>query len=297
MAARVRFDAQMMGRLGRLVGRLRALRSKREGRGLQRLGGAGDEFAGHRPWQPGEDARHLDWEMLARLDQPFVRVFEREAAERWAVLLDVSYSMDMGLGLRQQSKLQLAAETVIGLAALAIEARAVLCIVTSEGRQIEVARTADLNALMSFLTRTNACEDGLDGALGSLFALAAERERPGRVLIVGDLDRVQTDEVLALLAPGRDLIVLRVLAHAELVPTDALFGEGARALELQDLESADTLTVTQSDARAYERALAKELELWQRVCVRHNIAFQLVEADHEQTFEDVLDALLSGGRA
>lgn len=295
MAVRVRFDARMMGRLGRLIGRLRALRSRREGRGITRWGGAGDAFAGHRPWQPGEDARHLDWNMLARHDQPFVRVFEREAAERWAVLLDVSDSMDMASD--ERSKLQLAAETVLGIAALAVEARATLVLVASDGRQIEVARTADQAELMHFLARTEACDVGLDGALGALLASASVRERPGRVFIIGDLDELHTDEVCALAAPGRDLVVLRFLARAELVPTEVFFAGGARVVELEDLESGAQLPATLATARAYERLLGHDLDVWRRVCTRHKLHFGLVEVGSDTTFEDVIDGLVGGGRA
>lgn len=293
MATRVRFGAQMMGRLGRLIGRLRALRSRREGRGVQRSGGAGDEFAGHRPWQPGEDARHLDWELLARLDQPFVRAFEREVSERWAVLLDVSDSMDMGG--RSQTKLQLAAEVALGLAALALEARASLALATSDGRRFEVQRTPDQGGLMEFLRATEPCDVGLAGQLGALLDGVSRRERPGRVFVVGDLDGVAHEEVRALDGPGRELVVLRVLAHAELVPSEALFAEDAHAIELEDMESFETLAATRTTARAYERLLARDLDRWRHRCARHRIRFELVEADRGHTFEDVLDELVMGG--
>ena len=297
---RVRFDACMMGRLGRVVGRLRALRSQREGRGVQRWVGSGDTFAGHRTWQPGEDARHLDWDLFGRLDQPFVRVYEREAAESWVLLLDVSDSMDLGLGA-EQSKLQLACEVVLGVAALALEARATLTVATSDGQRQVVRRTADQGELMGFLARIGAADVGLGAGggapLGALLSAASTRERAGRVLVVGDLDEVNTDEVLGLDAPGRDVVVLRVLERTELAPVEALFGAGERVVELAELESGEGLPATVATARAYERLLGAELDHWRRVCARHRVTHHVVEAGHDTTFEDVLDALVAGGAA
>src|SRR5262249_34167570 len=92
-----RFAPDLLARVGRLGARLASLRERREGAGRARLFGAGEEFVGHRPYQTGEDLRALDWNLLARLGRPFVRVAAREASEHWAVCLDTSASMGVGV--------------------------------------------------------------------------------------------------------------------------------------------------------------------------------------------------------
>src|ERR1700691_6087293 len=51
------------------------------------------EFAEHRPYQPGDDLRYLDWKIAARADRWVVKQFEEETNLRAALVLDVSPSM------------------------------------------------------------------------------------------------------------------------------------------------------------------------------------------------------------
>lgn len=56
--------------------------------------GFGVEFAEHRPYQPGDDLRFVDWRMVGRSDRYYVKQFEEETTLRATLLLDVSASMD-----------------------------------------------------------------------------------------------------------------------------------------------------------------------------------------------------------
>jgi uncharacterized protein (DUF58 family) len=58
--------------------------------------GQGLSFAGHREYLYGDDVRHVDWRVTARLARPFVKVFEQERAGTVMVLFDVSASMTAG---------------------------------------------------------------------------------------------------------------------------------------------------------------------------------------------------------
>ena len=54
---------------------------------------SGHELAAHKPYVPGDDLRHVDWNALARLDQRVVRTFRAEREAPLHVLLDASASM------------------------------------------------------------------------------------------------------------------------------------------------------------------------------------------------------------
>ena len=296
MSGRVRFDPSFMARLGRLVGRLRALSARREGSGSARLAGSGEEFVGHRPWRPGEDTRDLDWNLFARFDQPFVRVFEREAAEHWLVQLDTSASMDVGA---PESKLQLAAELTMGLAALAVEVGATLSLVTSSGERFHLARPRDLVPLRRVLEGLGQPGAGFEVGLGK------PRPRVGRVIVIGDLFDVEPKGVLELGGPGRELVVLRVLAAEELLPSQVLFLNAADNVELEELETGQRRIVSGEDALDYERELERELESWQALLAKHRVLWRLAEAGsftHSgrklgTAFEDVLAPFLGSGGA
>ena len=60
--------------------------------------GVGLEFADYRDYTPGDDPRRVDWNLYARLDRPYVRLYEEEEDLSVVVLLDGSASMAWGEG-------------------------------------------------------------------------------------------------------------------------------------------------------------------------------------------------------
>ncbi len=51
------------------------------------------EFAEHRPYNPGDDIKHVDWKVYAKTERFYVKQYEEETNLRCYVLLDVSSSM------------------------------------------------------------------------------------------------------------------------------------------------------------------------------------------------------------
>lgn len=58
--------------------------------------GHGVDLAGMRPYEPGDDIRHLDWNVTARLDEPYVRLFTEDREVTAWIVLDRSASMRFG---------------------------------------------------------------------------------------------------------------------------------------------------------------------------------------------------------
>jgi uncharacterized protein (DUF58 family) len=58
--------------------------------------GNGIDLAGLRPYQPGDDVRYIDWNVTARLDEPWVREYHEDRDLTAWFLLDVSPSVDFG---------------------------------------------------------------------------------------------------------------------------------------------------------------------------------------------------------
>ncbi|MGR6914232.1 DUF58 domain-containing protein [[Actinomadura] parvosata] len=58
--------------------------------------GAGIDFTGLRAYQEGDDARHIDWNVTARLDEPHLRVFTEDRELMVWLVLDRSASMTAG---------------------------------------------------------------------------------------------------------------------------------------------------------------------------------------------------------
>ncbi|MEQ9105572.1 MAG: DUF58 domain-containing protein [Rhodothermales bacterium] len=58
--------------------------------------GQGMEFAEVRPYQFGDDIRSIDWNVSARYDETFVKIFEEEREQTVMLAVDVSGSGDFG---------------------------------------------------------------------------------------------------------------------------------------------------------------------------------------------------------
>jgi uncharacterized protein (DUF58 family) len=67
--------------------------------------GAGLDFADLREYQPGDDVRHIDWNVTARLQQPHVRQFTEDRDLTAWFVLDLSASLDFGSDARSKRAL------------------------------------------------------------------------------------------------------------------------------------------------------------------------------------------------
>src|SRR5262245_57653131 len=84
--------------LGRMKGERR---SKRKGQSV--------EVADYRNYVIGDDLRFLDWNLYARLDRLFIRLFMEEEDLHFYVLIDNSLSMDFGTPTKLHYAKQIAA--------------------------------------------------------------------------------------------------------------------------------------------------------------------------------------------
>ncbi len=88
---------------------LRRVRSAQPGMHPSPWSGLSLEFADHRPYQPGDDYRLIDWTVYARLRRLTTKVFVREAEAPTYVLLDTSASMAQGDPTKMRAACRIAA--------------------------------------------------------------------------------------------------------------------------------------------------------------------------------------------
>jgi uncharacterized protein (DUF58 family) len=282
----VKFDGRFPTRLEGLEARFRALKMRSEGAGGARLAGPGEEFIGHRPFREGEDPRNLDWNLFARFDQPFVRVFKREASERWAVLIDTSASM----GLGDPGKLQAACEVAAGIGAIAHAAGARLSLIAA-GSSFDFLRRTDLKPMLHFLEGLVADGDEGLGTLVSSGTAAKALRDAGRLFAIGDFWDLEAKDLLSLAGRDRELFLMRMLSPEELDPIGYLRDRGHEwPMDMIDAEAGTRLRVGEETARAYEHELEQDLEQWERQAAGHRAKWHLATSDDsmEATFAGVL---------
>ena len=214
-----------------------------------------------RPYRMGDDVRHIDWNVTARMNEPHVRVHVGERALTAWLLLDVSASMTFGTADRRKADVAEGVALAIGHVATRRGNR--LGVVAFGGPEPRVLRPRQgrlgLLGLLAELRREPE-EDGagatsLGGAIAATAAVARQR---GLVVLVSDFRGAQDWEgaVRALRARHGVLAVeIRDPRELELTPMGDLWlidPETGRQLQVN--------TSRRSVRRRFAKAAAEERE-------------------------------------
>lgn len=233
------FDEGFLRQLERLKVMLRApVRGGLKGGRRSVKRGQSVEFADFRDYALGDDLRQLDWNVLARLEKLFIKLYVEEEDVTIHLLLDASASMESG----RPSKLMFAkrAAAALGYIGLASEDRIAI---TSLGgrsgrRQVALRGSGRVFRLLSALSNIAAAEGTTDLVAAARHA-GAQLAGRGVIVLISDLLDPGADRVIReLAATGSELIILHVLSPQELDP--ALEGD----LRLVDVETGDGIDVT-----------------------------------------------------
>ena len=271
------FDQAFLRKVDRLslvVRKRRAGQLRGERRSTKR--GTSVEFADYRDYTKGDDLRRVDWNIYARLEKPFVKLFEEEEDLTVHILLDASGSMDWPPGdLTPTHKFLYALRTAaaMGYIALGSGDRLVTAMLQTEGDILAqfgpVRGKGQALRLLRFLGEQKA--EGTTDLNQSLHDYALTAHRPGLVILITDLfsPTGYQDGLSTLLARGYESILLHVLAPQEANPH--LAGD----LKLVDLESGHGQEVTiDAGMRAlYRRRLAAWQDENNRWCGQRSVAY------------------------
>jgi len=242
------FDEPTLRKLNTLTlvaNKVRAGAMKGDRRSKKR--GVSIEFADYRDYVPGDDLRHLDWNVYARLEKPFIKLFEEEEDLAVHLLVDASKSMDWGGTSGEKNgdhnKFDFARKLTAALGTIALSAGDQITIgfltPTGIGAQYGPARGMHhtLRLLAYLEKQTAAGQTNLNQSLQT-YALAARR--PGLTFVLTDLfDPNGYESGLGRLqSRGHELVLLHLLAPDELDP------QMAGDLRFVDTESGYTQEVS-----------------------------------------------------
>jgi len=247
----------------------------------------GLEFAERREYAPGDDARKIDWNAFARNRSLSVRTFEEERDARIYVLVDVSASMTRGT----PQKLEVARQLVASFGYLGlnqVDRIQVVPFARSVQQATEVwRRKDDYPALEAFLGRLE--PGGVTSFEQTARTFVQQFPARGFVIVVSDLMETANWDasVRALAQRGHQLCVVRVHCAEDHDPS--FRGE----IELQDVETSDTLRVTVTEALlgAYRAEIRDHVERTRESCRR--AGGRLVDASTDVPFDQLLRQVLA----
>lgn len=184
--------------------------------------GAGVEFSDVREYVEGDDPRLVDWNVSARVGRPFVKRFVEERELTMVFALDVSASMDTGIGVWSPRQAAARFQAVLSLAAIANHDRVGLLAVGG-GEPVYVAPKKGpahvLNALRAALTLR---PRGPGTDLGVLLGEAATRLRRRTVVVLlSDFRAPLPERILQVCARRHDLVAVQTIAHEFVAPPAA----------------------------------------------------------------------------
>jgi uncharacterized protein (DUF58 family) len=219
-------------------------RSKRKGQSV--------EFADYRNYVVGDDLRFLDWNLYARLERLFIRLFMEEEDLHFHVLIDHSASMSFGDPTKLHYAKQVAA--ALGFIGLVNLDRVAVGAFTDTMTH-EMPPLRGRKSLWRLLTFLDKIEVGGSGDLKeSLRKFSLRCGGKGIVVVLSDfMDKAGYEDALRyLVARQLDVYVIQILSQEEVEPE--IVGD----LKLVDVEDEDVAEITVSGPllRRYKQNLA-----------------------------------------
>jgi len=253
--------------------------------------GSGVDLAGLREYQSGDDVRHIDWNVTARLQEPYVRQFTEDRDLTAWFLLDLSGSVDFGSADR--TKLAVSAGFVAVIARL-LTRRGNRIGAMLYGTRVDSVlepgasrlHVLELLARMRSRRRPGTGGPATGTSLGTLLQAAETTiKRRGTVFVVSDFISTPGWEApLGRLARRHDVVAVRLFDPLEMALPDV------GLVTIEDAETGEQLFVDSTDPgfRARYEAIAAAREEQLRQALAGSGADTIELATDDDLFESML---------
>ncbi len=245
--------------------------------------GHGIEFAEVRAYEQGDDYRAIDWNVSARMGDPYIKLFEEERELTLLLLVDRSGSVEFGSPVLK-SRIAIEVAAVLSLAAARNNDR-VGAMVFSDGVDHIVppgkGRRHALRVIRDLITFEPAArKTNIAGALTHASKLLSHRSI---IAVVSDFRDNDWERPLARLAARHDVIAITVDDPREMELPEVGW------VELEDAETGSRLVVDTSDAEARLRVrIAAEETRLRRAKALENARVDHLPLRTDRPYEQVM---------
>jgi uncharacterized protein (DUF58 family) len=241
-----RLEWQVVRRLdGRLQGAYRTV-----------FRGTGIDFADLRGYLPEDDVRHIDWNVTARLDEPYVRQYTEDRELTAWLVLDQSASMRFGAA--QHGKDSVLTELAVCLGRLFMHGgnRVGAVLYDNQLQRLIPPRTGRTHLLRLTHELTRGAVTRADGRTTDLAAMlrlaASTARRRSLVFVISDfIGAVDWEPALTRLSQRHEVVVVRVVDPMELDLPDL------GLVLVEDAETGEQLLADTSDPLFQQRLRAE----------------------------------------
>ena len=252
-------------------------RGRMKGERRSRRKGQSVEFHDFRNYVPGDDLRFIDWNLYARLERLFLKLYLEEEDLHFYTLIDSSLSMDFGEGI--ENKLHYAKQLAgaLGFIGLCRADRVrIETLATKQSNLGPVLRgRSSLWRMLAYLQNIKSGDNVplADGVKN--FCL--RNSGKGIVVLISDLMDKQGYEgaLRYLIAQQMDVYVIHVLSPIEMDPD--ITGD----LKLIDCEDADVaeISVSRPLLNRYKKTLASFVNGAREFCTRRGMSYVLANTE------------------
>lgn len=266
----------MLAKLERmeLVSR-KIFRGRMKGERRSRRKGQSVEFADFRNYVHGDDLRFIDWNLYARLDKLFLKLFLEEEDLHFYALVDASTSMEFGDPTKFHYAKQIAASLgFIGLC----RADRVKVEMLGAARERPGPILRGRSSLWRMVDYLENAESGINASLTEgVKNFCTRNSGKGILVLISDLmDKSGYETALRyLLAQQMDVYVIHTLAPEELNPE--LQGD-LRLIDCEDGDIAE-ITVSRPLMDRYRRTLATFIDGAREYCTRRGMSYVMASTD------------------
>ncbi len=261
------------------------------------------EFAEHRPYNPGDELRHVDWKVYAKTDRHYVKQYEEETNLRHYVVLDTSPSMRYR-HTAPLSKLEYGSYLAAALHFLMIKQRDASGLIAFD-EKVHTLRPPkstpgylrQLLAVLQNLSDAPPAETRQTSAASVLNEVAERISRRSLVVVITDLfENIAAHEDLLkalrhLRYRGHEVLVFHVLESE----TERLFRFPDVPMLFRDMETGEEITLQPAQLREnYAEAVRVFGERFRRRCREFNVDF--LELDTAEPYNTALLAYLNKRR-
>ena len=240
--------------------------------------GRGMTFSEVREYQYGDDIRNIDWNVTARFNRPFVKIFEEEREMTVMLLIDVSGSNDFGS--LEQSKRDLTAELAAVLAFSAIQNNDKVGVIFFSSKVEKFIPpkkgSSHILRIIREIVDFKPEERGTDIGEGLRFLTSAIKRRTTAFLISDFMTAKDFEQELRIAANKHDLVALRITDRREMeIPKVGL-------VKFKDAETGSERWVDTS-SRAWHEAYRTMI---QQEAMRLNRLFTMQGIDNTLIYTD-----------
>ncbi len=249
------------------------------------------EFAEHRPYNPGESVRYLDWKLYGRTDRLFVKRFQEETNLRCRLVLDVSGSMYTGEGYPKARFSMLAAAAIMLMLRKQRDAFGLSLFADSILEETDIKSTAShfdllLHCLDNNLNPGPAARGSAPAAI--LHDIADRQHRRSLIILFSDMftaeDPEQLFKSLQHLKHGQNEVIM---FHVTDRKTELELRFDNKAYRFVDAESGEEIKLDPAEfSTAYQQKIGEQILELQTRCRQYKIDF--IPVDVAEDFRQVL---------